>query len=175
MGEWTDKAKAVFDFVGTLSEEYPGIAQGFGTMHQAAGEKGALHPKQKELIALGIAITIRCEGCIACHDSIAWFDQGRKSRVIEVGIPQGDGFSAQEFDFAGQIGGTDLVAGQVDHYAGLGDDTLDDAVVYLQLLRTAVGTVQPEDARAGVLYLHQLVDFAENAGPDGYDDCEVHF
>lgn len=73
MAKWNEKADAVFDFVGTLSKEYPGIAKGFGAMHQAVGEDGALTVKQKELIALGIAISIRCEGCIACHvrDSLA--------------------------------------------------------------------------------------------------------
>lgn len=64
---YTEQAKAVFDFVGTLSEEYPGIAKGFATMHKATGEDKALSAKHKELIALGIGITIRCEGCIACH------------------------------------------------------------------------------------------------------------
>jgi len=83
MGEWTDKAKAVFDFIGTLSEEYPGIAQGFGTMHKAAGEKGALDPKQKELIALGIAITIRCEGCIACHVKDAIENGASQEEIVE--------------------------------------------------------------------------------------------
>src|SRR6056297_1442300 len=67
MAKYADKAKAVFDFVGKLSKEYPGIAQGFGAMHQATAEDGALSVKQNELIALGIAIAIRCEGCIACH------------------------------------------------------------------------------------------------------------
>lgn len=67
MTNYKDKAKAVFDFVGTLSKENTGIAEGFATMHKATATDGALTAKQKELIALGIAITIRCEGCIACH------------------------------------------------------------------------------------------------------------
>ena len=64
---YTDQAKAVFDFIGTLSEENPGIAKGFVTMHKATGEEKALSAKHKELMALSIGITIRCEGCIACH------------------------------------------------------------------------------------------------------------
>ncbi|MGD8780483.1 MAG: carboxymuconolactone decarboxylase family protein [Ignavibacteria bacterium] len=67
MSTYPEKAQAVFNFVGTLSKEYPGIAQGFATMHKATGDDGALTVKQKELIALGIGIAVRCEGCIACH------------------------------------------------------------------------------------------------------------
>ena len=36
-------------------------------LHDAALEKGALDPKTKELIALGISICIRCEPCIISH------------------------------------------------------------------------------------------------------------
>ena len=80
---YKDKAKAVFDFVGTLSKENPGIAKGFSTMHKATGEDGALNPKTKELIALGIAITIRCEGCIACHVQDSIKAGATKEEIVE--------------------------------------------------------------------------------------------
>ncbi|MFO7873093.1 MAG: carboxymuconolactone decarboxylase family protein [Bacteroidales bacterium] len=67
MTNFNEQAKAVYDFIGTLSKESPKIAEGFGTMHKASSEDSALNAKHKELIALGIAIAIRCEGCIACH------------------------------------------------------------------------------------------------------------
>jgi AhpD family alkylhydroperoxidase len=39
----------------------------FRDLVQAAGVDGALSHKQKELIALAIAIAIRCDGCIIFH------------------------------------------------------------------------------------------------------------
>ena len=36
-------------------------------MHKAALGDGALDTKTKELIALGIAVATRCDGCIASH------------------------------------------------------------------------------------------------------------
>ena len=36
-------------------------------MHRSAVSDGALSGKIKELIALGIAITVRCNGCISFH------------------------------------------------------------------------------------------------------------
>mgnify|MGYP001203792396 CR=1 FL=1 len=51
MGNYKEQAKDVFNFIGTLSKENPGIAEGFVTMHKATGEDKALSGKQKELIA----------------------------------------------------------------------------------------------------------------------------
>ena len=53
--------------MGRLGAEIPNTMGGFGKMHHAAIAEGALTPKVKELIALGIAITVRCDGCIAFH------------------------------------------------------------------------------------------------------------
>ena len=80
---YSDQAKAVFDFIGTLSKENPGIAQGFAKMHHTGGEDKALSSKQKELIALGIGIAIRCEGCIACHVSDALKVGATQEEIVE--------------------------------------------------------------------------------------------
>lgn len=50
-----------------LGKALPDAMKGFGAMHQAALEDGALDPKTKELVALGISIAIRCEPCIVSH------------------------------------------------------------------------------------------------------------
>jgi AhpD family alkylhydroperoxidase len=50
-----------------LSTEIPGPMSGFGKLHKEAVSEGSLSAKMKELIALAIAISIRCEGCISFH------------------------------------------------------------------------------------------------------------
>ncbi len=45
----------------------PGVYDGFGAMHTAAFADGAIDKKTKELLALAIAIAVRCDGCIASH------------------------------------------------------------------------------------------------------------
>jgi len=40
---------------------------GFNALHTAAMAEGVLSMKAKELIALAIAITRECDGCIAAH------------------------------------------------------------------------------------------------------------
>ena len=45
----------------------PGVYVGYGALHQAAMGDGALAAKTKELIALAIAVTRECDGCITAH------------------------------------------------------------------------------------------------------------
>ncbi len=83
MGNYSEQARAVSFFIGTLSKENPNIAKGFGMMHKATVEDKALTAKQKELIALGIAIAIRCEGCIACHVKDAIKTGATQEEIVE--------------------------------------------------------------------------------------------
>lgn len=82
-GNYTEQAKEVFDFIGKLSKEQPKIAEGFVTMHKATGEDSALSKKHKELQALAIAISIRCEGCIACHVQDSIKAGATKDEIVE--------------------------------------------------------------------------------------------
>ncbi len=53
--------------IGELGEKIPDTIGGFNNLHKASTAEGVLTSKTKELIALGIAITVRCDGCIAFH------------------------------------------------------------------------------------------------------------
>jgi AhpD family alkylhydroperoxidase len=51
-----------------LREKIPGVYSGYVTMAAAAmGDGGELPARMKELIALAIAVTRECDGCIAAH------------------------------------------------------------------------------------------------------------
>ena len=45
----------------------PDVYKGFGEFHHAAFAAGALDARTKELIALAIGVSQRCDGCIASH------------------------------------------------------------------------------------------------------------
>jgi AhpD family alkylhydroperoxidase len=51
----------------TLRKDIPDVMQGFSAMAGAATKDAALSKKVKELVALGIAISTRCDGCIGFH------------------------------------------------------------------------------------------------------------
>ncbi len=67
----------------TLGRAIPDAMQGFGALHQASMKTGALDNKTKELIALGIAITARCEGCISAHVHAAMQAGAGKEEIAE--------------------------------------------------------------------------------------------
>ncbi|MEP2889785.1 carboxymuconolactone decarboxylase family protein [Tateyamaria sp.] len=64
---WTTFLTDTMGRIGTLSKQAPGMFDGFNTMSQAAKRNGALDEKTKELIALGIAVSTRCDSCIGFH------------------------------------------------------------------------------------------------------------
>ena len=51
----------------TLRGDITDTMQGFSAMAQAATKDGALDKKTKELIALAIGVSARCDGCIGFH------------------------------------------------------------------------------------------------------------
>ena len=53
--------------IGQLRKGIPDTMKGFSAMAQGATADGALTEKTKELIAMGIAIALRCDGCIGFH------------------------------------------------------------------------------------------------------------
>lgn len=50
-----------------LRKEIPEVAKGFSALATAALMDGALDKKTKELIALAIGVTAKCDGCIGFH------------------------------------------------------------------------------------------------------------
>jgi AhpD family alkylhydroperoxidase len=50
-----------------LREAIPGVYAGYAQLHNAAMGDGALPARTKELIALAIAVTRECDGCVVAH------------------------------------------------------------------------------------------------------------
>ncbi|PLS23548.1 carboxymuconolactone decarboxylase family protein [Neptunicoccus cionae] len=65
--DWDDFMQGAQADIGMLSKEIPETVAGFNQMGAAAKKSGALPEKTKEIMALGIAITTRCDSCIGFH------------------------------------------------------------------------------------------------------------
>lgn len=65
--DWHKFMAEVEGNIGTLGKAFPQTDKGFGQMGQAAKSEGALSEKTKEFIALGIAISTKCESCVGFH------------------------------------------------------------------------------------------------------------
>lgn len=94
MSTYREKYDALMANMGNLGKAIPGPMGGFVQLHKAAGADGALDGRTKELIALGIAVTVRCEGCIVCHvqDSLtAGASREEIQEVLGVAVLMGGG------------------------------------------------------------------------------------
>ncbi len=69
--------------ISKLANELPEPMSNFSQLHESATAEGALSTKVKELIALGIAITVRCNGCIAYHVRDALSTGATRREVVE--------------------------------------------------------------------------------------------
>lgn len=92
--DYSKKYQELTEKMKELGMQLPDTMNAFSELHRASISEGALSSKTKELIALGIAITVRCDGCIAyhVHDSIkAGASTGEIMETIGVAILMGGG------------------------------------------------------------------------------------
>lgn len=66
-----------------LQEKIPKTITGLNTLHKASMADGTLSSKNKELIALGIAIAVRCDCGIAFHVHNALVAGASEEEIIE--------------------------------------------------------------------------------------------
>lgn len=64
---WTSFLNETMGRIGALQKEAPEALKAFNQMGAVAKKNGALDEKTKELIALGIAVSTRCDSCIGFH------------------------------------------------------------------------------------------------------------
>ena len=80
-----------------LADVAPGVMDGFSRLHRNAVTDGVLTERTKELMALAIAVAVRCDGCIAfhVHDAIsAGATREEVAETIGVAVLMGGGPAA---------------------------------------------------------------------------------
>jgi len=75
--------KHLKELMGKLADEHPQVMEGFRSLHSAANAEGELDGATKELIALGIAIAVHCDGCISFHVHDALKAGATKDAIVE--------------------------------------------------------------------------------------------
>lgn len=66
-----------------LRHEIPDVMKAFADLHGAVMKPGALDAKTKELMALAISVSHRCDGCIASHARGAAKQNATEAEVAE--------------------------------------------------------------------------------------------
>jgi AhpD family alkylhydroperoxidase len=81
--DYPEYNRTVREMSTTLGRQLPATMTEFARLHKAALGDGVLSSKMKELIALAIAITVRCDGCIAFHVHDALEAGAAKREILE--------------------------------------------------------------------------------------------
>jgi AhpD family alkylhydroperoxidase len=94
---YPDELQEFMQLMGELGQQIEGPMAGFRQLHKEAIAEGVLSTKMKELVALGIAISVRCDGCIATHVNAAMKAGATREEIAEavgVAVLMGGGPSA---------------------------------------------------------------------------------
>jgi AhpD family alkylhydroperoxidase len=83
MTNWPQKTKDLSAELRNLRGGAPEVMKAFAAIAQAATATKTLDSKTKELIALGIAVALRCDDCIAFHVKAAVERGASKEEVLE--------------------------------------------------------------------------------------------
>jgi AhpD family alkylhydroperoxidase len=83
MTNWPELTKDLTAHLRTLRNGTPEVMKAFAGLAQAALTPKALDGKTKELIALGIAVALRCDDCIGFHVKAALQQGASREEVIE--------------------------------------------------------------------------------------------
>lgn len=81
---WTEKNADMRDALRSLNKANRNIPKGFGAMSQAAMEGEHLDHKTKEMVALAIAIGVRCEPCVGFHVEALIKHGGTREELAEM-------------------------------------------------------------------------------------------
>ena len=96
-GNYGDHAKELDKRLAELFKAGPKPMRAYGQLVEAAGASGAIEAKVKELMALAISITSRCEDCIVYHCRAAIGHGATEAEVVEtigVAVEMGGGPAA---------------------------------------------------------------------------------
>jgi AhpD family alkylhydroperoxidase len=72
-----------FEYTVKFAEKYPEIASSFTTLMGSVIQDGKLKSKEKELIAVGIAVGLRCLPCIHAHTKSALNMGATEEEIME--------------------------------------------------------------------------------------------
>ncbi len=70
--------------IGKMQQQTPDMLSGFSALFSKTMKDGAISTREKELIALGIAVALQCKPCIRLHVQKALDAGATKEQILEV-------------------------------------------------------------------------------------------
>jgi len=80
-------AKEFYEKIGgkmeKMKKDIPAVTTGFGTLFSKVMVDGAISLREKELVALGIAVAVKCPPCIMAHTKKCLEAGASKEQILE--------------------------------------------------------------------------------------------
>lgn len=83
MLDWADYRRQLGEGVKELGRISPDTVKSYRALSEAGERTGVLGAKTRELIALAVAVTARCDGCIATHVDAAIKHGASREEIAE--------------------------------------------------------------------------------------------
>jgi AhpD family alkylhydroperoxidase len=83
MMDWNAYLSELLNTIGKLGQLSPDTVRGYRTLSDAGQKTNHLDEKTRQLIALAVAVTTRCDGCITVHTSAAMKAGASKEEIAE--------------------------------------------------------------------------------------------
>lgn len=83
MPDWNEYQKQVQASVAEIGKISPDTVRGYAALGNAGKRTNHLGDKMRELIALAVAVTRQCDGCITIHTDAAVKHGDTKEEIIE--------------------------------------------------------------------------------------------
>lgn len=83
MLNWTEYRKQLMGRIGEFGKLSTDTVVGYQTLSAAGKKTGQLDAKTRELIAIAVAVTTRCDGCIAVHTAEAIKQGATREQIAE--------------------------------------------------------------------------------------------
>jgi AhpD family alkylhydroperoxidase len=83
MLDWNAYRRQLVAAVGNFARLSPETVRGYTALSAAGGKTGHLDAKTRELIALAVAVSLRCDGCITVHSAEAHKHGASKDEIAE--------------------------------------------------------------------------------------------
>jgi AhpD family alkylhydroperoxidase len=83
MLDWNEYQKELSNTISKIMKTSPDIVGGYSQISGAGAKTAKLDAKTRELIAIAVAVTTRCDGCITFHTDAAIKAGASKEEIVE--------------------------------------------------------------------------------------------
>src|ERR1700737_2394908 len=83
MADWNGYRQQWLETISKMAQLSPDTVRGYSVLGAAGSKTKHLDPKIRELIALAVAVTLRCDGCITVHTDAAIKQGASQAEIAE--------------------------------------------------------------------------------------------